>query len=490
MRGKKAKNNIYSTVPLDYKAIARMVVKDLKRSKVYNNFVANYTREDVRRMLKNPHSYERQLRQLSQFLYARSTHYMRLVEHFALMPTWSYIVVPTGVDTSKVKPKTMKTQFQRFADFIETFNLKHEFKKASLVAWRDDVFYGYEVRNGDSMQFMMLDPDYCAISSMEDGVFNFAFDFNYFGSRPYEMKLHMFPEEFQARYQLFAQDPINYRWQELSTDRQIVLKVNEDRIYGLPPFVGIFEELFEIEDFKNLRKIKEEISNYAVLAQQIPMDEKSQNANDFKIDLDTAMQFHNKATEALPEHVGLITSPMKIQSFSFSKDKIDVDNVAAAERDLYTKIGVSQILFNTDSSTAVGVGASLITDEALVFAWLTQVERWLNRRAKKENSLKNAPFKTQLLNVTHHNQKETFEMILEGATVGLPVKMMAVAVLGLSPSAMLNMTFLENDVLNLHETLVPLQSSHTQNGKDGGAPKKPDDKLSTEGIKSRNKQQS
>jgi hypothetical protein len=54
------------------------------------------------------------------------------------------------------------------------------------------------------------------------------------------------------------------------------------------------------------------------------------------------------------------------------------------------------------------------------------------------------------------------------------------------PSASTVMTFFENEVLELTEKLIPLQSAHTQSGKDGaGAPEKNVDELSDTGLKTR-----
>ena len=59
-------------------------------------------------------------------------------------------------------------------------NIRHEFTRALTVAFRDDVYYGYAWETNDSYTFQQLDQDYCKISSIEDGVYNFAFNFSYF----------------------------------------------------------------------------------------------------------------------------------------------------------------------------------------------------------------------------------------------------------------------------------------------------------------------
>lgn len=44
------------------------------------------------------------------------------------------------------------------------------------------------IRPKDSYFIQKLNPDYCQISSIEGGCFNFAFDFNYFKTYPEKLK--------------------------------------------------------------------------------------------------------------------------------------------------------------------------------------------------------------------------------------------------------------------------------------------------------------
>jgi hypothetical protein len=295
----------------------------------------------------------------------------------------------------------------------------------------------------------------------------------------------MYPSEFKKMYNRFRKDPSKMKWQELDPERTICIKINEDLDYIMPPFFSTFESIFDIEDYKALRKDREEISNYKILIQKIPVRLDSENNNDFAIDLETAMAFHNKAAQVLPDQVGIITGPFETDSVSFEKDQADFDNVAKAERDFWNTTGVSQLLFNADKTTSIGLSKSIQTDEAMAFGVIRQVERWINRRIKY---LIGTPmFKVRILDISIFNQHDFFTDILQAGQFGMPVKMAIAASLGFSPSSMINMIVLENDILGLNEKLIPLQSSHTTDGTDGngaGAPSK-GDKVSDEGLKAR-----
>jgi len=405
-----------------------------------------------------------------------------LILYFACLPTFDYIVEPYGLNTEKINKKTFKTQYQKTLELLEIMNLPHEFLKVLKIAFKEDVFYGYEHMSDDSYFIQPLDPDYCQISSIEDGVYNFAFDFSYFNKYP--KKLKQYPEEFQQKYKKYEKDKKNYRWQELDSNNTICIKVNEELDYPLPPFNAVFESVFDIEDYKKLKKVKTKLDNYMVLTQQIPIDDKNSEPNNFLIDLDTAIAFHNRAVQALPEAVGLITSPMKIDAIKLDRKQTDTDQVAHAERDYYNAAGVSQFLFNSEKVTSVGLSKSINTDEQIVFALLRQFERWVNRKLKNFNT--KYKFRIRFLNTTVFNVDNVFEKYLKAAQYGMPVKLALGASLGLSGSEMANMVFLENEIMELHDTLIPLSSSHTQSSKgEKGRPQKSEDELTESGVKTR-----
>jgi hypothetical protein len=467
---------------LDFAKISKLIINDLNDSTPSSSINKKYTKEDIIRFMQNPRKNQKQLREVSRYLYEASPNYKRLILYFACLPTFDYIVEPYGLNTEKINKKTFKTQYQKTLKLLEIMNLPHEFLKVLKIAFKEDVFYGYEHMSDDSYFIQPLDPDYCQISSIEDGVYNFAFDFSYFNKYP--KKLKQYPEEFQQKYKKYEKDKKNYRWQELDSNNTICIKVNEELDYPLPPFNAVFESVFDIEDYKKLKKVKTKLDNYMVLTQQIPIDDKNSEPNNFLIDLDTAIAFHNRAVQALPEAVGLITSPMKIDAIKLDRKQTDTDQVAHAERDYYNAAGVSQFLFNSEKVTSVGLSKSINTDEQIVFALLRQFERWVNRKLKNFNT--KYKFRIRFLNTTVFNVDDVFEKYLKAAQYGMPVKLALGASLGLSGSEMANMVFLENEIMELHDTLIPLSSSHTQSSKgEKGRPQKSEDELTESGVKTR-----
>lgn len=478
---------------------AKLIINDLSQTQSGQAFLKKYTQSEVREIIENYKDKRNQekLREITRLLWAKSPHYQRLIKHFAYMALFYHVLVPTR-DISKVSKNKLMKQYVEIAELLKLMNLKHEMKKVVEVAFCEDIFYGYVHRDKNSFYIQPIDPIICKISSVEDGIFNFSIDMTYFEAN--EDRLELYADEIKEKYRRWKRlknelkknkgktNLKDFQWVELDPKNTICIKVNEHILDIFPPFAGIFDAIFDIEAFKRLRKDKEELGNYMALVQKLPIREDSEENNDFLIDKDMMMFFHNMIAKTVPENVGVITSPMPIEPIKFDKDKPNNDGVAQAERDFWSGSGTSQLLFNADKSTSEGLKASIKTDEEIVFGVLTQIERWINRYLKL--LYKDLYFNVNILHITYFNRQDIYKMYMEAGQYGIPVKSYIAASLGMSPIEVLSMAYFENEILKLHETFIPLQSSHTMSDKNnpldkGGAPKKED--ISDETLRHRDK---
>ncbi|WEG18510.1 hypothetical protein PQ478_08510 [Alkalihalophilus pseudofirmus] len=474
-------------IALDYASLRKLVVRDLNDMNKKNTTLRKYSKDKVLDFMKSPELFETQLREISLYLYQFSPHYKRLINYFANMLTFDYIVQPYQLKRENINIEAYKKSYYKNLHMLEKYNFKHEFSKIMKTLFKEEIFYGYEHENSESYFIQKLNPDFCKISTIEDGCINFSFDFTYFDKPLNKNKINGYPKEFQVKYKVYQKDT-SKRWQELDSKNTICIKIEDENLdFVAPYFMNIFPSVFDIEEYKQLRKTKTKIDNYAILTQKIPVDEKNGQTNKFLIDLETAIQFHNRASQALPDEVGLVTSPMDFNAIKLERDKADKDHVAQAERGYYNESGVSQVLFNSENNSSVGLNKSIITDEELCFSILRQFERWVNRKLKHKSS-KTYKFKVKFLDITRFNKDEMFDRLLKAAQFSKPVKIELYASLGNSPSAVDDMAFLENEVLGLHDKLTPLSSSHTgDNGTSNkaGAKEKDEDNLSDSGLTTR-----
>lgn len=437
---------------------------NLKSNSHYPTVYTKYTRADIIKYLKNPETNAKQLRNASIYLYEVSAQYRRIVNYFAHMCPLTYIMYPFKFDTTKeVNEKAFKAAYKKATDFMAIFNLQHEMRKALVTAWREDIFAGYIYQTKDSFYIRKLHPDYVKIASIVDGCYMVAFDFSYFRGR--EDELESYGEEFISKYEDYKKDS-SLRWQLLDEKRQFCLKISEDVTYPLIPLAGCLLGIFDIEDYKELQKGASVLRNYKALGLKLPTDEDG----NLLIDKDFADQFYEQLSNITPENIGVFETPMDVEVYDFEKSGAeDPDKTYEAIRNFYNDAGVSALLFGSDKQTAASLNISITSDECVCFAVNRQIERNVNRLLKGLSGTQK--FQITILDISEYHRQQFHDIMLKDAQYGVPVKSAIAASLGLNPPNMSAMLYMENEILKLHDNMIPLQSSYTQSGdNEGGRP--------------------
>ncbi|MDF2951036.1 MAG: phage protein [Anaerocolumna sp.] len=448
---------------LAFANIKKSMVQDLVNNRNESVIYKRYPIERVVTMLEKPQSFEKELREMSNFLYITSSHYRRLMDYYAKLPTYNHIVVPTNLP-KKINTKTYKDTYYKVIAQIEKYNLKHELPKILLSAFVEGVFYGLEYETSDSYYIKPFNSNFAEISSIEDGCYSFSIDLNYFTG-----KEHLFPaygkeiENAYYAYKGYSKKKIkgntNLRWFEPSNG--ICIKADENNpLFSTPVYCSIFLDLIRLEDYKLLKKAKTEIDNYKVLALKMEVDDDGVP----KMDFDMAMKYYNQAAGNLPSGIGLILSPFVISDFSFQKSSsADTDAVNEAEEEFWSSSGTSGMLFGSaKASSSSSLTLSTKPDEQIAFSILTQIARNINRKIKKMNLP--YTFELKFLDQSIFNVDEYSNRMLKASQYGVSgSKLLYAASLGMTPSDVVNFSYLENDILKVTNEMFtsPLISSNT-----------------------------
>lgn len=442
---------------------------------------------DISMWLESPARHEKQLRRLSNLLYNVSGEYRGMIKYYVDMTKFHYVVDFTD-DPDDFPVNKLKKESSILSNEFSKMNIAHEKSKIFSTILKEDVFYGYEISDKNSYFIMKLDPDFCRLSGQSDGMWTFEYDFSFFDSR--QELIDSFPVEFKTKYNRYSNSRTELRWQSLSFDKSMVYKFNETQQEIVPPLAVAFEGILDINEYRGLKKVGTKIDNYLILHQKVPMfkdNDKNRTQNNFMIDSKTMMNFHSMLDESLPEEIGAVVSPMDIEPLKLDKSREPSDKVAEATRDVYNAVGVNQYLFNPDKNSTAGLSKSIMKDEALVIEFYNQVERWMNRKLKV-NHPKWKHWEVNLLPVTFQSVKEYSDFLINQGTLGNPVRSRMAAMTGIK--SIRSMTYLENEVLNLPEVMIPLASSHTGGAEEssdtaGGRPKSDDSKITDSGQANR-----
>ena len=459
----------------------RLITRDLNHN-INTPTFSLYSKDDISRYLSNPYKYEKELRKAVIYISGASSHFRRLIEYFVGLTDLSYVVSPYRIDPKRTNKNSIARNYRRVLNVMSAMGVKSQFPKIIEVCLREDTFYGTMWVTSDNITIQQLPSDYCSISTIEGNVPNVTFNFMYFDSR--KELLDYYPPEFRRKYEEIYLKNKTQIWIELDSPTSFAVKCNNDILdYSIPPFAGVLREIYDIEGYKQMKLAKTALENYAMLVMKLPMD----NNGDWKMDFDKAKEFWSNLDAVLPEEVGSVLSPMDIDKISFERSNTaDTDTIADAEQNLFTAAGVSSLLFNNEKASANALLLSIKADQAITFGIVKSIEDVVNRFIQSEKYGKN--FKVTFLDVSPYNRKEAGEAYLKACQYGIPMVSYYCASQGLGQAEMDCMNFLENDILDIKSTFIPLQSSSTQSSStddEGGAPEKDPEDLTDSGEQSR-----
>lgn len=446
-----------------------------------------YSRDQIRRFLTTPHQYERQLREVSRYLYVSSSHYYRLINYLADMLILSYIVVPDEINEQKFKKKTFDTYFNKVVNYVNSYNLQTSFRDIIGITLLEDVFFGVERKTVKSTVIQRLNPDYCKIVGFENDNFVFEFNMQYFDNRVSNNNqeaidlLSNFPDEFKVMYNDYIVN--RKKWQIVPSDISVCFKFNRNQPNCFPPFVQIYEEIMDIEDNKELKQMNKKSDNFKLIVQKIPFKKDPKSERDFLINLTSVKKFHKNIRSSVPQGIGVISTPMDLKEISFErkvgiKSNDDID----AEKSLFNSAGVSGSLFLDTEHNSVALNRSINQDESLMFKILRQFETFFKYKLYDVTST--VKFKIFFPDLTIYNRDKLFDTYLKAGSSGFP-KSLAGCALGLSTPDLIALNKLENTYLNILDDMIPFTSSWQASDKSAGREEKDENDLTPNGEKTR-----
>ena len=196
-----------------------------------------------------------------------------------------------------------------------------------------------------------------------------------------------------------------------------------------------------------------------ILVQKLPRDKNG----DLIFDVEEAQDLHNNAVQMLKRAVGVdvLTTFADVDSLDMSdrNTTTTTDDLAKVERSVFNAIGTSQNIFNTDGN--LSLQKSIQQDESSVRNLLLQFHIFLDRVVDKKNTQKKKyNFRLYMLETTQYNYQDLSKMYKEQVQLGYS-KMLPQIALGHSQSSIINTAYFENEILKLHEIMIPNLMSST-----------------------------
>lgn len=458
-------------------------------SKTTTKTISAFNKESLRTYLQNIGSNQKNLRNLSRYLFYRCHAYYRLIMYNSTMfDLTARTVVPQYDMLNPPDRESFLKDYQETLDVLDRLNLQFEMLKAYTTCFIEDVFYGCVYYDETGMFILPLPPDYCKIVGIySSSDFSFAMDMSYFRNR--QTLLEYYGEPFQQMYKAYQNDTQNGKWQIMPDEYCICLKARaEDWETILPVFSGLLNSIISLIDLEDIQAIADEQEIYKMIWLELETITNSDECNDWKIDPKIVIQYFNRMiNEALPDYTTAAIIPGKLDQVSFNNDKAtDTNKISKATESLFNSSGGCQVLNSASISGTTAFEAAIKADTELAISMLLpQTQNWLNRMLTYWVS---NPAKVTFFEVSSYTKETLKKDLLESCQYGFSNILAYNSLNGISEKSTIALNYLENTCLNLTEMFKPLQSSHTQTtdtSDTGGAPTKDPEDLTDNGSKTR-----
>lgn len=413
------------------------------------------------------------LRDISNYFYRTSGLYYRACNYFSTMYRYDWYITPEVYDT-KVKEQDVVKDFHKVLNYLDNSYIKKVCNDIALQVILNGAYYGYIIPNEKGITLQELPAGYSrsrySVGNTPVVEFNMKFFDDKFSDVQYRMRiLKLFPKDFQKGYLLYKQGKLKPDYQGDTSGCWYLLEPGSAIKFSMgngdiPIFVNAIPAILDLDAAQDLDRRKQMQQLLKILVQKLPLDKNG----DLIFDIDEAKDIHNNAVEMLSRAIGLdvLTTFTDVQAINISDSNTTtkMDDLERVERTVFNSLGISQNLFNTDGN--LSLEKSILNDEGSMRTLILQlgafydmIAQTLSKKKKKYN------FRLYMLETTQYNYKELSKLYKEQVQIGYS-KMLPQIALGHSQSFIINSAYFENQVLKLHEIMIPPLMSSTMSSED------------------------
>ena len=252
--------------------------------------------------------------------------------------------------------------------------------------------------------------------------------------------------------------------------------------YSIPVFAGTMPTLFQIENIKALSETATELSNYKLIAGQIPIDDEGIPL----VDYNTVMQYYHHIANNVGDRVGVALSPFELKEYSFEQSgtTAQIDAVGRANENYFSEAGTSALLHGATNDTSGVTKLAIKVDESFSFGLMYQCERIVNHYLKLLSGT--SKFKIHFLDVSIFNREDKIEQYRSSMNFGIG-KLEFCAVMDIRQHDILAENYIENEIIGINRLFTPMKTASTQSSNDvqSGRPALSDEDISDEGEETR-----
>lgn len=447
----------------DFYALKKLCVSDIV-SRIEHNSICGYTKEDLRKYIERPHLHGNRLISIVKYIYFHSGYFQKIIQYYVNLvksECWTVDTEMLTADMKKIDKDKFKKDYFRYIREVTSFDLESELPKILFSVFMYDAYFGYAVETDEGKSLFQFEPEDCIITGYRNGIPCFAVKNGSLKSA----RIKGYPKEIRDIFEAAEKDPELKKgngYVKMPYDKTICIKYNDGFDFLYPPFVFIIKEILDLEDFKDIEKTRAENDIYKLVAAEIPVDDygtPTMAGND-------VADFSQLALDILAKSIGFLPTPFKLTPIEFETNTSNnINNVKNAIDEMYSELGVSQSLMSGATSGSE-LKTSIEVDAANVYRILKQVSRAINFHCRlRLAGHSDYKFVFRYLDITAFNQSNKVSELLKLAQASCPVKTELMAAAGKSPLKMFGNAYVENDIFELTDNWIPMQTSYTQSAK-------------------------
>lgn len=418
------------------------------------------------RILDKPESNISSLQDLSVKMTQLNGMLKEFINYKSLILTQDHYIFSSDSFRYKDKDAIWKDEL-KVAQYLEKFGIKTLMRWITKRLFQNGEVYIYKRETKDGMLIQEIPQKLCKMVMLDEfGIFRYGIDV----SKISESQLDYFPEEISKAYIKYKNSKDKKNIKGFNGDYYIVgengagFQLNQWESKGLPYYLHLFSVLLNLSDAETLDNENNKLDNYKLLYQQLLHDEKT---GKMQIDADVAGAYHEAIKSTLPKGIGIVTTPMKLDSITLGDGKLKgYEHVNNIKKSVYDNAGISDDLFNGNAKTKEAIMLSSIIDTLVPIEIQGLVEKWLNYELRQK--FKKGGWKVKFLETSHYNKQNAIKTERENLAIyGSKKKYLATQ--GFSPLESLNILYSES-ILDLEEYMTPMLTSHTISSDKAGRP--------------------
>ena len=401
-----------------------------------------------------------QIRTLSQHFAETNGLYQQILLHYATLLKYSGILIPQQKNKKK-KVKKFEEGYNRGLHILASLHLASLMPEIAYKALTYGLYCGIVLKvDEDQFTLMELPNDYCQSNYRDiNGLDIVEFNISYFNTIVNEEKrkliLKAYPKEIQSAWNKYSNGKLQSPWILLTSVPTIYFAFNDKAI---PPFANTIIHALKYDSAVETEREKELDEIRKILVQKVP------HLSDGRLlfEPDEAEEMHSAAVGMLKgnKNISVLTTYDDVEAI-VSRTANDSANTTLEKmlNNVYSQAGVSGQIFSSGGSATLD--SSIKNDISFMMLFANKMAWYLSFLLNKELSTYNLMFNYQFLPVGVQNEEKYITSALKMATNGYSFLVPAAAQ-GISQDDLVSLKELENNVLKLQDSLIPLASSFTQ----------------------------